>query len=74
MTVTRKISESQFWQLYGLVTAKLNLDKKEMALYESWKELTNKEGAERFWDFYLEDVPVDELKSKLKFDGIEIKK
>lgn len=73
----KTITENQFWQLVGLVTASIELDTKRTMLYQAWREIVNVEAEDRFWDWgYGESSNSDligDIKSKLKFDGIVIK-
>lgn len=71
----KEISENQFWQLVGLITASIELDTRRESLHQAWKEIVNEEAVERFWDFGVgcgENL-IDELKQKLAYDGVTLK-
>lgn len=72
--MTNEISENQFWQLFGLITAARELRKKMDSLGEAYAEITNEEDKiNRFSDYVWNDNDlISELKKHLPHDGISV--
>lgn len=70
------ITKNQFYQLLGLVTASIELDTRRTSLHEAWCEIVGEDDDGRFWDWGVGSSAGLEadMREKLKFDGIEIKK
>ena len=46
-----RITQNQFWQLYGLLSAKIILNQKIDLIFESFKEIVGKDNEDYFWEF-----------------------
>ncbi len=69
----KKISEEEFYQLFGLCLASIKLEEKRIALADAWCEIVGEENRDRFWDFYDSgDLTMKSLKEKLEFDKVII--
>lgn len=70
-----EISKDQFYQILGLVTAKIELDRQIQSLHNAYCSITKIEDDGRFWDWSIGDEIglAQDIKKKLKFDGIIIK-
>ena len=68
------ITENQFWQLVGLVTASKSLRRQEEALETAYKNITGEGEINRYVDYVYEDRDIIEsLKEHLPFDKIIVK-
>lgn len=65
------ITESQYWQIYGLITAKIQLDKQIESLHKAYEDIVGNISEGRFWD-YCDEIDLKDIKKHLKFDGIII--
>lgn len=69
----KTITESQFWQLVGIISAGRALKKQQDALELAYKEIVGGDEG-RFIDYVYEyDNIVDSLKTHLPHDGVEVK-
>ena len=73
-----EITENQFYQLFGLVTASIQLDTKRTILHEAFCEIVGESPIDegRFYDWGIGEEPGLEAKMRkaFAFDGIIIKK
>lgn len=73
---TREISitEEQFWQLVGLITAGKELRKQQEVLETSYRNITGEGELSRFSDYIYEDRNIiDSLKEHLPYDKVTIR-
>lgn len=66
------ITQEQFYQIFGLILANIQNNKKSEILADSFAEIVGEENRDRFWDFY-DSITEKELKEKLGFDKVIIK-
>lgn len=69
----KEITESQYWQIYGLVTAKIKLCQQEELLHKAYQEIVGDDNESRFWDYY-EESDLDKIKKHLEYDKITVTK
>jgi len=68
----KEITEAQYWQIYGLVTAKIAFDKQINSLYQAYGELVGKDNEDRFWD-YSEPHELKNILNDFEHDNITVK-
>ena len=70
----KEITENQFWQLVGIITASRTLERKMNSLAESYSEITGEEDKlNRFSDYvYSEEDIIVALKKHLPHDNVEV--
>ena len=71
--MTKEITESQYWQIYGLIVAKIKLNQQEELLHKAYQEIVGEDAEGRFWDYY-EEADLDKIKKHLGYDKIIITK
>lgn len=68
-----KITENQFWQLVGVITAAKSCRKQMDSLENAYKEITGEKELNRFSDYVYEDNNIIEsLKKHLPFDKVTV--
>ena len=68
----KEITQEQFYQVFGLVLANIQNNKKSEILADVFAEIVGDENRDRFWDFY-DSVTERELKERLGYDKVTIK-
>lgn len=70
-TTETSITENQFWQIVGLITAARHLNKQIDSLESAYREITGDEELNRFSDYVYEERDIIEsLKDHLPSDKI----
>lgn len=68
----KKITEEQFYQLLGLVTAGREYTKLIDSLFKAYSKIVGKDEDGRFWDYMYESDLYESLRKHLPHDSIEV--
>lgn len=72
-TIETSITENQFWQLVGLITAGREMRMKQEALEKAYVEITGDDELSRFSDYVWENGDIiNSLKTHLPHDKVTV--